>query len=159
MYTSILRVFLRAFPIVYIVFIWLQSSYFNPETVAGLSDTLNKAVVLIIGVSLEFAHLFEFGLLYLFIFLAFLSFGKIGKWQNRLAITVALLYSLVDEIHQIYVPFRSFSLDDLLKDAIGIFFIWWLIRNNYFTKKDSRFGELLRKVAQLPNKDKNEVSL
>ncbi len=154
-----IRILLRTAPLFFMVLIWLQSSYFNPEAVAELSYKINRGVLLLLGVSFELAHFFEFGLLYLFIFLAFLSFEKVGKWKNRLAVMIALLYSLLDEVHQIFVPFRSFSLDDLLKDAIGIFCIWWIISKNYFYKKDSLIGELLHKVTQLSKKDKTGVPL
>ena len=124
----IIRFLIRIAPIAYMYLIWLQSSYFNPEALAGLANSLNRAIILIIGVILELAHLIEFGLLYLFVLLAFLSFGKMKKWKNRVAVMIALLYSLVDEVHQIFIPFRSFSIDDLIKDAIGIFLVWLLIK-------------------------------
>ncbi len=142
------------------IFIWLQSSYFNPGLIVESSSyTINNSLVLIIGICLELTHLFEFGILYFLLFLAFLSFGEIGKLKNRIAIFISLLYGLIDEIHQIYVPFRSFSLDDLIKDAIGILVIWWIVRKHNFLCQTTRLGLFLKKVEQKAKKDKSGVFL
>lgn len=156
---ALMKFFLRVGPILYMALIWLQSASFNPESFAEFSYTINKSLVLIIGICLELTHLFEFGILYFLLFLAFLTFGKIGKWKNRIAIFISLLYGLIDEIHQIYVPFRSFSIDDLIKDAIGILVIWWIVRRNYFLHQTTRFGLFLKKVEQPSKKDKSGVFL
>ena len=127
--------------------IWMQSSHFDPESLAGISYSINKSVFLFIGASLEFAHLFQFGLLYLCLIIVFLSFGKLKTWQEAVAAIVALAYGIIDEIHQFYVPFRSFSLMDLLKDAIGIWIFWWVIHKNYYTNKKSKIGSWLRSFS------------
>lgn len=130
-----IRFLLRIAPLAYMTLIWQQSANFNPETFAEFSYTINKSLVLIMGVIFELTHLFEFGMLYFLLILAFQSFGEIGKWRNRLAIFISLLYSLLDEIHQIFVPFRSFSIDDLVKDGIGIFVVWLIVRKKYLLEE------------------------
>jgi polysaccharide biosynthesis protein VpsQ len=132
----------------YMAFIWIQSSKFDPESLAALTSTLNRSVYLIIGASLEFAHLFQFGLLYLCIVMIFLSFGKLRTWQEVTAGVIALSYGLIDEIHQLYVPFRSFSIADLLKDTIGIAVFWWVVHRSYFYNKGSKIGLWLRSITE-----------
>ncbi len=158
MFTFLSRALLIITPFLYMVFIWLQSSYFNPESVAEMTTKIDMKVILAIGIGFELTHLFMFGLLYLFIILAFLSNGKIKKWHNLAAVLIAILYSAVDEIHQIYVPFRSFSIVDLIKDGIGIMVFWWLVQKTYFGNRDSYIGKLLTKISQLANKDKKRNS-
>jgi polysaccharide biosynthesis protein VpsQ len=131
----------------YMFIIWIQSSYFDPESLSTISSTLNQTLYLLIGASLEIAHLFQFGILYLFIILVFLSFGTLRRWQEVIAVIISLTYGIVDEIHQLYVPFRSFSIGDLLKDAIGVVVFWWVVHRSYFYKKDSKIGRWLRSVT------------
>ncbi|WHX41434.1 VanZ family protein [Mesobacillus sp. AQ2] len=135
--------------ICYMAFIWIQSSYFDPESLVGISSSLSRSVFLLIGAALELAHLFQFGLLYLCIILVFLSLGRLRTWQEVTAAVIALGYGIVDEIHQLYVPFRSFSLGDIVKDIIGIFVFWWLVHRNYYFKKSSKFGRWLRNVTSI----------
>jgi polysaccharide biosynthesis protein VpsQ len=141
------RLFFILLTIGYMASIWIQSSYFDPESLVSFSSMLNRAVFLLIGASLEFAHLFQFGLLYLCIVLIFLSFGRLRTWQEVTAAVIALAYGIVDEIHQLYVPFRSFSIGDLLKDAIGIVVFWWVVHRSYFYKKGSKLGCWLRSLT------------
>ena len=104
------RLFFILLTIGYMAFIWIQSSYFDPESLVGFSSSLSQSVFLLIGAALEFAHLFQFGLLYLCIVIVFLSFGRLRPWQEVIAAVIALSYGIADEIHQLYVPFRSFSI-------------------------------------------------
>lgn len=132
----------------YMFMIWIQSSHFNPESLSPISSTFNKTVFLIIGASLEFAHLFQFGLLYFFIILVCLSFGPLKRWQEVTAVIIALSYGIVDEVHQLFVPFRSFSIGDLVKDTIGILVSWWIIHRNYFNKDESKIGRWLKCITE-----------
>ncbi|MEH7441323.1 VanZ family protein [Bacillus sp. JJ1122] len=143
------RLFFISITLFYMCFIWLQSSHFDPESLSPISSSINKTVYLLIGASLEFAHLFLFGILYLCIILVFLSFGTLRRWQEVIAVIIALSYGVVDEIHQLYVPFRSFSVIDLLKDAIGVFAFWWVINRSYFYKQNSRIGQWLSSMNKV----------
>lgn len=138
------RLFFILLTIGYMSFIWIQSSYFNPESLAGFSSSLSHSVFLLIGAAFEIAHFFQFGLLYLCIVLVFLSFGKLRTWHEVTAVLIALAYGMVDELHQLYVPFRSFSIGDLLKDTIGIVVFWWVVHRSYFYNEDSKLGRWLR---------------
>jgi len=133
--------------ICYMSVIWIQSSWFNPEELGVLTSSLNQSVFLLIGATLELAHLFQFGLLYLCIVIVFVSFGRLQMWQEVTAAVIALTYGVVDEVHQLYVPFRSFSIVDLLKDTIGIIVFWWVVHRSYFYNKSSKIGRWLRSVT------------
>jgi VanZ family protein len=155
----ITRFFLRILPILYMLFIWLQSSKFNPSSLEGFSYQISKPVFITIGITLEMAHLLEFGLLYLFIVIAFLSFGPLNKLKTYIALSISMLYGIVDEIHQYYIPFRSASVDDLLKNFIGVILIWFIIHRSYHNRNESKIGLLLKKVSNLASKDKTDVTL
>lgn len=152
------RFTLTILPVFYIYLIWQQTSHFDPESVSDLSDVLNPYLILAIGAMLELGHLFEFGILYFLLIMAFLSYGHLKRWKEILALIFSLSYGLIDEIHQIYVPFRSFSIIDLVKNAIGVFVITILIHKKYFNSKGSRFGRFLRGSTFFFKKDKTKVN-
>jgi polysaccharide biosynthesis protein VpsQ len=152
------RVFFTILPIIYMYLIWQQTSHFDPESVSSLSFVLNPYVILAIGAALEFAHLFEFGILYFLLIVALLSYGHLKKWKEVLIISISVFYGVIDEIHQLYVPFRSFSIIDLIKNTIGVFVIASLIHKKYFSSKESRLGLFLRNRTTFFKKDKSKVN-
>jgi polysaccharide biosynthesis protein VpsQ len=99
-----------------------------------------------LGLLLELAHFFEFGLLYLFLILALISIGRLTKKNEYIALIFSLLFGLSDEIHQFFVPFRSASIGDLLKNAIGIIIVWRIIHKSYFELGKSKLAGLLKKI-------------
>ena len=65
------------------------------------------------------AHFLEYTLLG-FLFTLHFSFYKLTKIKKAsLAVAGCFIYALSDEIHQIYVPGRSFQFSDLLVDTLG----------------------------------------
>jgi polysaccharide biosynthesis protein VpsQ len=140
------RVILNTLPLLYMGLIWIQSGYFNPELVGNISVHIHKNLILLIGVFLELAHFFEFGFLYLFIVLAFLSWGELTKGKEYIAIMISVFYGVGDEIHQYFVPFRSASLGDLLKNTIGITVFWWIIHLSYYEISNSKLACQLKKI-------------
>jgi polysaccharide biosynthesis protein VpsQ len=127
--------------------IWVQSGYFNPGAIGDNSSHMPKILILLIGATLELAHLFEFGILYLLIVLAFMSFGELTKREEFIAAIISFLYGIGDEIHQHFVPFRSASIEDLIKNTIGILIFWWMIRRLYVEKKNTKLARFLRKIV------------
>lgn len=126
--------------------IWLQSQYFNPESLFSLSSHVRIENLLLVGVGLELFHFFQFGILYVFLALACLRFGKFTKRMEIVLITVSMIYGLVDELHQMYVPFRSFSIGDILKNWFGVFVVSFILHKSYFSSKNSKLGMTLRKL-------------
>jgi polysaccharide biosynthesis protein VpsQ len=151
------RYIITIIPFVYMYLIWQQTSNFDPESVSDLSKVLNPYVILSIGAVLELGHLFEFGILYFILIMAFLAYGHLKKWKEAVILIISLSYGLIDEIHQLYVPFRSFSIMDLIKNTIGIIVIAILIHKNYFTSKETRFGLFLRNGTNYFKKDNAKV--
>ncbi|MFZ5825028.1 MAG: VanZ family protein [Bacillota bacterium] len=74
----------------------------------------------------EALHLVQFGVLYVLLLLAW-GTGQPVTAKARLGLAlVAAAYGLVDEVHQYFVPTRSFALIDLAKDWIGVGAAWYL---------------------------------
>jgi VanZ family protein len=63
---------------------------------------------------------------YAFLFLQAFLLISITKGKNKnlifLAIILAVLYGISDEIHQLFVPGRYCAISDMLTDSAGIFF-------------------------------------
>ncbi|MDQ0270944.1 VanZ family protein [Cytobacillus purgationiresistens] len=120
---------------IYLVFIWLQSSYFNPEIFYEYASYINMNVIIFLGVLLELAHLIEFGILYLILLHILLTYGGLTVKKEVAAAVFSIGYGLVDEIHQLYVPFRSFSLLDLLKNIVGVLVVMYIFKKYYNNRR------------------------
>lgn len=147
MYLPVIRTLIRVLPILYMLLVWLQSSYFNPNSVEGIHLQIGIPVFVILGTLFEIGHLFQFAILYFLLIMAFLTFGKLTSRKEWIAFTISLFYGLLDEIHQIYVPFRSFTIIDLVKDAIGIIVIWYIIHKKYYRSRDSKLHRFLTGIT------------
>ncbi|WP_010678055.1 VanZ family protein [Bacillus timonensis] len=145
----IIRFILRFLPVIYMVWIWLQSSHFNPSKLEGIHVQIGIPIYLLLGAALEIGHLFQFAILYALLVMAFLTFGKLSLKIEILLFAIAVLYGVLDEIHQFYVPFRSFSITDLIKDGIGVIVVSYIIHKKYFNNEQSRLGRLLRGITVL----------
>ncbi|MBI2451450.1 VanZ family protein [Candidatus Pacearchaeota archaeon] len=59
-----------------------------------------------------------------FFFLAFFLSVSLTKGKNKklipIAITLAVLYGIIDELHQFFVPGRTTSITDIFLDSLGI---------------------------------------
>jgi VanZ family protein len=71
----------------------------------------------------KFAHVFEYGVLALLLWLALPDKRRnpdSADWRRAsLALLIASLYGATDEFHQIFVPSRGASIHDVLIDASG----------------------------------------
>src|SRR4030066_2240142 len=66
----------------------------------------------------SFMHGVFYAILY-FLFFRALNFAQKGK-NFRLPLMLSFLYGLSDEVHQFFVPTRTFQLKDLLVDFTGV---------------------------------------
>lgn len=66
------------------------------------------------------AHMTEYAVLSVLLFLMLASYGIPLKKRVLLAFILAVLYAASDEIHQLYVPGRSGQFKDVLIDSVGI---------------------------------------
>ena len=73
--------------------------------------------------------------------MAYLTLEGLQFNVESILIIVSLSYGMIDEMHQMFVPFRSFSFGDLFKDSIGVFVAAYFIHKSYFREKDTRLGD------------------
>jgi VanZ family protein len=129
--------FLRILPLAYMAAIWIMSS--NPSD--ALVELPNKGVDRFLKESL---HLVEFGILYVLLVLAALTTTRFTPVLSFAFMGVAILYGLLDEIHQSYVPYRSATVIDFVKDVIGVLAASHFVHHAYFSGKFVRLGRFLR---------------
>ncbi len=142
---KVLRWIGKSLPFLYMGFIWY------------LSDRPADAVVnfpVYDGFIKESLHLVEFAILYGLFVLFFVVDGKLSKKTNLVAAIIASLYGLVDEVHQYFVPNRSATVIDLVKDVLGVTIAYWIVHRGYFVKKN-KVGEWIDSVGELFQKKKS----
>ena len=83
----------------------------------------------------ESLHLIEFAILYWLLAFAFIQYDKWNERMSIVAAVIAILYGLTDEIHQSFVPARSATVIDFVKDTIGVVVSYLIAKRIYFKKK------------------------
>lgn len=111
MKNTYLKWMLRLLPIFYMLTVWLQSKYFNPATIEHRRY---------IGQLLENGHFLLFAILYGLLVIALMTFGRLTLQKEMIAGSIAIGCAIADEWHQYFIPYRSASLDDMIKNVIGI---------------------------------------
>jgi len=124
-----MKKFLWALPLAYMMLIWTLSSFPADEFVALPDLSLDRIIK-------ESLHLVEFGILYLLFTLALYGNGQLTKKTSLLFAIIACLYGALDEIHQSFVPYRSATWIDLVKDVIGVTVAYYGVNRFYFLKKN-----------------------
>lgn len=132
---------LRILPLFYMAAIWIMSS--NPSD--ALVKLPDEGVDRFLKESL---HLVEFGILYALLVLAALTTGRFTAVVSYGFMGVAILYGLLDEIHQSFVPYRSATVIDFVKDVIGVLAASHFIHHAYFSGKFVRLGRLMRGIEE-----------
>ena len=113
-------------PLLYMALIWTLSS-FPADAIVNTPfsfDTLLK----------ESLHLIEFAILYWLIAFAFMAHGRWTERTSLIAAAIAILYGLTDEIHQSFVPARSATVIDFVKDTIGVLVSYYIAKRKFFKK-------------------------
>ncbi|WP_144479090.1 VanZ family protein [Cytobacillus oceanisediminis] len=132
---------LRILPFAYMAAIWIMSSL--PDT--AVIELPDRGVDRFLKESL---HLVEFGILYVLLVLAALTTGRFTPVMSFAFMGVAILYGLLDEIHQSFVPARSATVIDFIKDVIGVLAASHFIHHAYFSGKFKRLGRVLRGIEE-----------
>ncbi len=98
-------------PIIYAVTIFVLSSMSLTLSPSYSFPQMDKLI-----------HAVEFGLFSVFLFRAFqISFLKIPVLYLILITSlISILYGALDEYHQLFTPFRTADLLDLLADSVGV---------------------------------------
>lgn len=132
-----MKIVYRLLPIIYMLFIWTLSSMPANAVVELPNEGLD-------GFIKESLHLIEFGILYILLFFAGLTFKKFTPVISFIFMGIAILYGAVDEIHQSFVPYRSATWIDFIKDTIGVLVAAHFMHHAYFNGKFTKLSLLLR---------------
>lgn len=138
---KLLKWLLRLLPIAYMIFVFILSSL-PSNAVVELPDSTIDAFIK------ESLHLVEFAILYVLLVLAVFTSGRFPFKWNVVCAVFAILYGLSDEIHQSFVPYRSATLIDFIKDTIGVLVAFYFVRRAHSKK---RFDGVLRYFEKNPS--------
>ncbi|RFU60089.1 hypothetical protein D0463_18645 [Bacillus sp. V59.32b] len=133
-----MRSILIVLPFIYMAVIWILSSLPDNAVVELPDRSIDRFTK-------EALHLVEFAILYMLFAAALASVGKLTPAFSLLAALAAGFYGVIDEIHQYFVPSRSASLIDVLKDWIGVAAAYFHVRYHYF-KHNRGFLKLIEKL-------------
>lgn len=127
----------RLLPIFYMGLIWVLSSLPHNAVVELPDSSVDRFFK-------ESMHLIEFAILYILFVLAMHTTGTFSKKVNIICALIACLYGVVDEIHQSFVPYRSATLIDAIKDITGVLVAWYFIDRATFHQRFPKLARLLQ---------------
>lgn len=87
-------------------------------------------------ISDKFYHFIEFGIFALFLIRSFMKLSWPGREGSAILIAASLgvLWGILDEVHQTFVPGREVSVLDGVADALGVVTVsaafWWWIKKS-----------------------------
>ncbi len=122
---TLVKVILTLAPFLYMALIWVLSSHPADAVVALPSSSVDRFIK-------ESLHLVEFAILYVLFVLMVLCYRPLTMAINIMLAVVACLYGLTDEIHQSFVPSRSATVIDFVKDCIGVCVCYGMVYASYF---------------------------
>ncbi|MBX0357648.1 VanZ family protein [Halobacillus sp. Nhm2S1] len=93
-----------------------------------------------LGFFLESLHLVEFAFLYVLIVLALQVHNRFSNTTNLLAAILASSYGFIDEVHQLFVDGRSFTINDLIKDWCGVWITYFVVKLKYLRRNKHFHG-------------------
>ena len=83
-------------------------------------------------------HFIVFFLFSFFLFITIKGNKKIKSKYILIVIIISIIYAVLDEIHQSFVPNRDSSIKDVLIDTLGIFFSIIIYSNANSIKKSEK---------------------
>ena len=92
-----------------------------------------------IGGDIYISKIYHFVVFFLFSFFLFATIKgnkRIKIKHFLIVLIVSLSYAILDEVHQLFVPFRDFSIKDILTNTSGIFSS--IITYSYINKKSKK---------------------
>lgn len=106
-------------------FIWMGMIFYMSSQ---KSIPLTKNVVADF-VTFKTLHMIEYAYLFFLFYRAFQSIKIVqSKIAGLCAFIIAILYSLTDELHQLFIPTRQGRLRDVLFDIFGMFVMYVIIK-------------------------------
>ncbi|MFK2825599.1 VanZ family protein [Bacillus sp. B190/17] len=128
-------------PLLYMAAVWIMSSMPANAIIELPQSDVDRFFK-------ESLHLIEFAILYSLIVIAFLANGRLTNAVHVAAALIACFYGLIDEIHQAFVPFRSATVIDAVKDVTGVLICFLIVQFTYFTRPHSPISRLMYKFTQ-----------
>jgi hypothetical protein len=134
---KLLKFLIKVSPFLYMALVWIMSSMPADAIVRfSVADSFIK----------ESLHLIEFAILYLLFVGFLLAEGKLTIKTNWFVAVISMMYGVIDEIHQYFVPYRSATVIDVIKDVTGVLVCYWIVYYSYFVKKNL-LGSFMQKVG------------
>ena len=132
-----MKIVIRILPVIYMIVIWILSSLPANAVVELPAKGLDAFIK-------ESLHLVEFGILYGLLFFAGLTFKNFRPLMSFIFMGISILYGLIDEIHQSFVPYRSATVIDFVKDTIGVLVASHFLHHAQFSGKFTKLGRVLK---------------
>ncbi|AOH57173.1 hypothetical protein ABE28_022745 [Peribacillus muralis] len=133
------RIVLTLLPFLYMIAIWIMSG--NPDDM--ILDLPSSSVDRFIK---EALHLVEFAILFILFVSALAANHKLKPGLSLVAALAACLYGVLDEYHQSFIPYRSATLIDIIKDIIGVAAVYFHVQYHYF-KHGRGFLTTIEKIS------------
>lgn len=124
----------KPFALIITILIIIEIFYFSSLSFGGGGEGKGNPWIPIIY------HFSVFFLLSFFILSTIKGDKKLKIKYLIIALTISITYAFLDEVHQLFVPSRNFSIGDILTDITGIFLsaIIYCIYNKRIQKKRIR---------------------
>lgn len=132
----------RILPFAYMVIIWNLSSMPDDAVIELPSSSFDRFVK-------ESLHLVEFAILYILFVFAFLTTDRFTVKSNLFCLVIAGIYGIIDEIHQSFVPYRSATVIDGVKDITGVSVAYYFVYQAYFKNRFTKFAKLLKAFKEV----------
>lgn len=123
-----IKILVTILPFLYMIAIWYMSSQPDDIILDLPSSSTDRFIK-------EALHLVEFAILYILFVSALAVNQKLKPGFSLLAAIVSCLYGITDEFHQSFIPYRSASLIDVVKDIIGVLAVYFHVQYHYFKHK------------------------
>ncbi|MEK4027732.1 MULTISPECIES: VanZ family protein [Bacillaceae] len=127
-------------PFLYMAAVWMMSSMPDNVIIELPQSEVDRFFK-------ESLHLIEFAILYSLIVNAFLAHGRFTSTVHLAAALIACFYGFIDEIHQAFVPSRSATVIDAVKDVTGVLVCFFIVQFTYFQRPDSLISRLMNKFT------------
>lgn len=136
----------RILPILYMGLVWVLSGLPHNAVIELPDSSVDRFFK-------ESMHLIEFAILYILIVLAVLTSESFSMKINIICALIACLYGVVDEIHQSFVPYRTATLIDVIKDITGVLICWYFIDRAAFHQRFQKLAAFLQFVKRTSKRE------
>ena len=112
-------------PIAYMILIYSLSS------IPGNGNRIPSKIIAFIKPEIQnILHIPEYGILVFLWFYALLNFYETIPQSIRIAMLISVIYGVLDEVHQFFVPGRYMGLTDIALDLTGVMLMGFYLRHS-----------------------------